>query len=46
MAADREPNPQQEGKQEDLELPEDVAEDVKGGATGWKKPSSKLHDKT
>lgn len=46
MAADKEPKDQQdEQKHEDLDLPEEVAEEVKGGAAGWKMPGWKTPSK-
>jgi len=45
MAADKEPLKQDEKKHEDLDLPEEVAEEVKGGHEGFKLPSWKLPSK-
>jgi hypothetical protein len=47
MPKDEKPKPTQDDKHEDLDVPEKVAEDVKGGAPpAWKKPSGfKLNQK-
>jgi hypothetical protein len=43
--ADRDPGEDVEQVSDDLELPDETAEEVKGGMPGWKRPSKIRPDK-